>query len=448
MYARGVRCGNCHDPHSGSLIADGNAVCTQCHNVDGNPAFPSLRNAAYDALSHHHHQSGSAGAQCISCHMPERLYMVVDGRRDHSFRIPRADLTDRIGTPNACTDCHTEKSAGWAATNVESWHPDGRSGTPHYGEVFAAARDGLDQQTQRRLLTLAGSDEFAGIVRATALDLLRPANASDVADAAAVHLGDSDAIVRAAAANLQRSATPEKRVARLARLLSDPKRSVRIEAARNLLGLPVEQYQPQAAASLKGAIREYQRSLSAKADFPESQLAIAGTALVLRNWPVAEQAFTEAVTLDPQLVDGWLMISRLQNQHGDATLALDTLQRSIVATPDNGVLRHALASQLSAVGRFESAIRQLDEAVLLLPDDPIVLADLGVLKFHLNQYHDAVQTLERAQAAGARSPEILYALTMSLLAIDDRDSAKVLALKLELLYPDSPLAEQIRQLID
>ena len=71
-----------------------------------------------DTPQHHFHQPGSAGAECKSCHMIERVYMGIDARRDHSFRIPRPDLSVLLGTPNACNDCHQDKSAEWAAAEV------------------------------------------------------------------------------------------------------------------------------------------------------------------------------------------------------------------------------------------------------------------------------------------------------------------------------------------
>jgi len=122
MHAAGVACSNCHDPHSAKLRAEGNALCAQCH-------MPGK----FDVAEHHHHRPGSAGAQCVSCHMPMKNYMVVDARRDHSIRVPRPDLTVSLGTPNACTQCHADRPARWAAEAVAGWYPGGRQTTPHYG---------------------------------------------------------------------------------------------------------------------------------------------------------------------------------------------------------------------------------------------------------------------------------------------------------------------------
>jgi hypothetical protein len=115
MHQAGITCSNCHDPHNLKLRAARNNLCAQCH-------LP----AKFDVTEHYHHQPGSAGAQCVNCHMPTKTYMVVDARRDHSLRVPRPDLSASIGTPNACTQCHGDRSADWAAKQVAEWFPQGR----------------------------------------------------------------------------------------------------------------------------------------------------------------------------------------------------------------------------------------------------------------------------------------------------------------------------------
>ena len=84
----------------------------------------------------------ATGAQCVNCHMATKTYMIVDERRDHSFRVPRPDLSVSIGTPNACTQCHRDRSADWAAQSVAGWFPDGRQTRPHYGTALYAGRTG------------------------------------------------------------------------------------------------------------------------------------------------------------------------------------------------------------------------------------------------------------------------------------------------------------------
>ena len=149
MYAKGVTCSNCHEPHSAELRAEGNGVCTQCHSEAGNPGFSSLLQQKYDDPSHHFHEQGSKGAQCKSCHMIERTYMGIDGRRDHSFRIPRPDLSIETRAPNSCGDCHSDQSARWAAEAIERWYPDNTHRGPHFSQTIAAGAQRSDRQCRR-----------------------------------------------------------------------------------------------------------------------------------------------------------------------------------------------------------------------------------------------------------------------------------------------------------
>jgi predicted CXXCH cytochrome family protein len=343
MYAGGVRCSNCHEPHSGALRAAGNAVCSQCHSPAGNSDFPSLRLANYDSAAHHFHEPNSEGAQCKNCHMIERVYMGIDGRRDHSFRIPRPDLSVSLGTPNACTDCHVDQTDAWAAAEVAARFPNSTRRSTHFAAAFAAAwRGNRGVEIVDLLLEIASSDDLPGIVRASALDTLARYASPKFADQTKSLLQDREPLVRSAAIRLQRAATPAMRLRRIAPLLKDTLKSVRIEAARALLDLSGTRLPPELAASARSAMLEYQQSLIAKADFPEGQMAIAGTALTSREFTMAESAFAEAVRMDPQLVDAWVMIARLRAAQSDGAGAEEALSNGLRFNPDSALLAQFL----------------------------------------------------------------------------------------------------------
>lgn len=312
MYARGVGCMNCHNPHDAGLKAVGNALCTQCHSPAGNPDFPTLPLADYDSPDHSFHEPGSDGAQCKNCHMIERTYMGVDGRRDHSFRIPRPDLGAETGGPDACTDCHAGKTRDWAAAQIEAWFPNSQKRGPHYGQILARGRDN-PQLAAGSLQDLALDDSQPGIVRATALYLLQSEVNPQLADLMAPLLGDPDPLIRGSAVALQRGASVELRLNRLMVPLRDPMRSVRIAAAKQLLDVPPEQLARSQRAVLGEAMTDWQRSLADRLDFPETHLVTGGMALTMRNFPAALNAFREVVRLDPQRVDAWSMLVRLSS---------------------------------------------------------------------------------------------------------------------------------------
>ena len=189
MYANDIRCSDCHDVHSLKFKADGNALCLQCHRAD-----------AYDTPDHHFHKKvyegrPSDGALCIKCHMPEQPYMVIDERADHSLRIPRPDLSQAVGSPNACSQagCHADKSLQWSVDAYTKWY--GQAKKPHYGTILAAGREARPEALDQ-LVRLAGDPLYPAIVRATALSLLRNYPGEGSAGAFAVALADPEGLVR------------------------------------------------------------------------------------------------------------------------------------------------------------------------------------------------------------------------------------------------------------
>ncbi len=341
MYAQGVGCMNCHEPHSATLRAEGNGVCTQCHSPVGNPDFPTLARKDYDTPDHHHHPEDSAGAQCKTCHMIARVYMGVDGRRDHSFRVPRPDLG--LGQ-DACTDCHTDKDQPWAAAQIEGWFPDSTHRGPHFGSVFAPAMAGQADNPEG-LLAIATDPSQAGIVRATAAYLLQPFGSRQVADATADLLTDADPLVRANAVTLQRQASPRDQVQRLEPLLSDPLRNVRISAAKEVLTIPPEAMTEEQRVLAGQATAEWQGAIANRLDFPETHMVLGGMALTFRNAPAAERAFREVVTLDPQRSEAWPMLVQLAQINRGPQAAREVVQEGLQRIPNDPNLQE-LSRQL------------------------------------------------------------------------------------------------------
>ena len=114
MFHQGFKCLDCHDPHTVKLHTYTNQLCTRCD-------VPNEKNpTGFDTPTHHFHQSGTKGAQCMECHMPEKTYMGIDARRDHSIRIPRPDLLVKHGSPNASNRCPKDKDPQWATDAVEA----------------------------------------------------------------------------------------------------------------------------------------------------------------------------------------------------------------------------------------------------------------------------------------------------------------------------------------
>ncbi|MCV6584866.1 MAG: multiheme c-type cytochrome [Marinibacterium sp.] len=335
MHEKGVTCLDCHRPHEAELKTQGNAICTQCHNPGGNPAFASLPLADYDTPEHHHHPEG---AQCTSCHAVERVYMGNDWRADHSFRVPRPDVAAVTGGADACTTCHTDRDAAWAADQLTVWYPDSQHRGPHYGLTLAQGRI-APFEASGDLADLALDRSAPGIVRATALWLLEQSGDAGAADRVEPLLSDPDPVIRAAAIGAQRLAPATTRVQRVVGLLDDPVRTVRIAAARQMIDAPVARWPNRIERQLQGAMGEWQQSVGNRLDFPETHLQLAGVSLMLRNFAAADRAFVEALRLDPQRIEAWRMRVRIAAELQGAAAALAIVDQALAANPgDLGLL--------------------------------------------------------------------------------------------------------------
>ncbi len=433
MHAAGVRCSDCHDAHRLTLRADGNAVCTQCHRERPVDRFPTLAPGRYDTPGHHRHEPGSAGAQCVSCHMPDRTYMVVDPRRDHGFRVPRPDLSAALGTPNPCTGCHDDRDDAWAAAQVAGW-----SDAPppsHFAPAFAAGRAG-DAAAQPALAALAADPDQPAIVRATALELLRPLGRSGVAAAHAA-LDEPDPLVRATAAGgLDPLGLPARRAA-LEPLLADPVRAVRVEAARGLAEAWGGDGAPVPGDPLAAAAAEYLDAQAAVADMAPARL---GLGVVRERQGAREQAEAEyraSLALDPRFTPARFNLANLLNAQGRNPEAETVLRRGIDHDPDEPELHYSLGLLLAEEGRLDEAVESLAEAAV-----PAARArvhyNYGLALQQSGRIEEAEAALREARRRDDRDPDVVLALARLLMDRQRWGEAEELAAALVRLVPGAP----------
>ena len=121
MYARGVTCFSCHDPHGtdneAMLRKPVNEICTSCHgpNTQNGPHAASIE-------AHTHHKADSPGSQCVACHMPKIEQTIADVNvSSHTFHFVTPQQTDSLKIPNACNVCHKDKTTEWASAALAGW---------------------------------------------------------------------------------------------------------------------------------------------------------------------------------------------------------------------------------------------------------------------------------------------------------------------------------------
>jgi predicted CXXCH cytochrome family protein len=389
MFLQDVKCSDCHDPHSARLRVPGNALCGQCHSM-----------ADYDSPVHHFHEQGSEGAQCVSCHMPATTYMVVDPRRDHSLRIPRPDVSAKLGTPDACTACHADRTAAWAAEAVAGWYGTSRRKEPHWGEAIHAGRTaaaGADEA----LLGVVADRAVPPIARATAVSLLPRYAPPELAPALGAAAADDDPLVRFAAARAASSVEPGARADLLLRLLADSVRAVRLEAGRSLAAVPAESFAAADRARLDTVLQEWRAAERRDADRAESHLNLASLAADLGALDEAERELEKAIRLDPAFAPARVNLADLWRARGREDEAERVLREAVLAVPQDAAVRYALALLLVRTGRVEEAVTEARNAADRAPDVPRYRV---VLVLALERAGEAVPAGEALREAAARFP--------------------------------------------
>ena len=456
MYHKGVRCTDCHNPHTAELKHEGNRVCTSCHQ---HPA------GKYDSPAHHHHQPGTAGAACVGCHMPEKTYMEVDPRRDHGLKVPRPDLSLQLGTPNACSGCHLERtrvspekrkalgeysnwldavSSGdseirseleeldrWAAEKVFTWYgePSRERQDHNFAAILSAARRGVPA-VEPLLRKLCKDRRAPAIVRATAVGELVQFEGGHASSTLRDALQDRDPQVRLAAVDAYQvnlgNASLLKRISRdLAPLLDDPRRAVRQATARVLAGVPpggltsqqvelrdrllgqwrgnLGRTEAPAIAQMNLGIHYEQTATSSKEleraiESYEKSIELAPDVAGPRSnlVSVLKTRLSLGPTLDEQLQNSLLdQIKELRQQE------LQLLKRDLTLLPDSALpvvraaMTHRYGLSLYLSGNLVAARKALEAAVRLQPNHPHYL-------FLLAKFYESQQESDRASQAVKR----------------------------------------------
>ena len=412
MYAAGVTCSDCHEPHTLALRSPGNGVCAQCH-------LP----AKYDSKSHHFHEPGTEGASCAECHMPPKNYMVVDPRHDHSMRIPRPDLSVKLGTPNACNNCHTDRDAGWAAQQVRNWYDDSLPGHQTYAETLHAARRDAPG-TGKALAAVVDGAETPDIARATALLELGSHLSRDTFEVFIEALEDTSSMVRLAGTRVLDSLPDELRIPLAARRLDDPVRTIRMEAARVLASTPEEALDESQRKSLDRAMKEYRQALIANAERAESQTSLGDLLFNTGDPGGAAKAYLKAVELDPTFMPAYANHADMLRHQGRDDSAEQRLRAALVIDPQSAAIHHALGLTLVRRKKLDEALDHLRQASIASPEDARYAYVYAVAMESLGKLREAIDILATAHDRHPGNQEILNALASFHMKAGDQEKAR------------------------
>ena len=431
MFAAGVTCSNCHEPHSAKLRSEGDQVCLQCHA------------GSYAETGHTHHEGESAPG-CVACHMPAREFMVIDTRHDHSFRVPRPDLSVTLGVDNACTDCHTDKPAHWAAAIIENWYGPERKGSQSFGPAFHAAWTGKPN-AEALLQAVAIDPKTPAFARASALAELMAFPSAETGAAMREGLADPDPLVRLAALDHLQTAQPGHLWPIVGPLLDDPVRGVRVKAALLLAGTPPQSLSPADRARLANAETEFMAAQRLNADRPEGRAVLGRYYLRRGDLAKAEEEYRAALRLSPHFAPAAVNLADLYRYSDRDEEGVAVLHEALALSPNSGDLHHALGLALVRLKKPEEALEELRLAAELEPDRARYAYVYAIGLESQERRTDAINVLKKSLERHQSDRETLLGLINFSSAEGDLTAALRYAEQLAKFEPDN---KNLKQMIE
>ncbi len=348
-------CTHCHTSSGRYRFAtnDVNRACSACH------ADKAARLAA-----HSRHPASGVTGRCVACHMPTTSFAGMR-RSDHSHRPPCPEAAARFGSTSACVLCHKDKSEGWAATQVRTWHPDSawRAKILHEGSLIDAARN-RDWSNLPDICGYLQKEGAEPVVCTSLLRLLRGHRAPELWAVFRACLRHPSPLVRSAAAAALADNLGDADTARaLLRALADPVRVVRLQAVSALAAFPTQTLGSPVSEPFKRAEAELLAMFEARPDDWASHFNLGIYRTARGDAKAAMRAYQESMLLRPDAVLPHMNAAVLASQQGNLQEALGYLKAGWKASPEHGAVNLNLGLALAETGDVSGAVRHLRTAM-------------------------------------------------------------------------------------
>jgi tetratricopeptide (TPR) repeat protein len=287
------------------------------------------------------------------------------------------------------------------------------------------------------LLALIDDKAQPAVVRGSAIQRLGPFLTPATTDAVTRSLNDADPVVRLAAVEALANIEPAARLRYLPRILDDPVRAVRIEAARALAGPPERGLPAGQRAAFDRALAEYVAVQTYNADRPEGRTSL-GNLYALRDDAAAAIAeYRKAIALDPTFVAAYANLADLYRARGADGEAIATLRSGLARNPRAAVLHHALGLALVREKLPVEGMKELEAAVQLAPDNARFAYVYAVALDGAGRTAEAVRLLAATSKREPFNRDVLSGLAHLTAKAGDRERARGYVKQLRELDPEN-----------
>jgi len=430
----------------------GKLHCVACHTSSGRYRFnaeekandacmPCHENNVQNATAHSHHQQGSNGNKCISCHMPMTSFARMN-RTDHSMLPPTPSASIDYKSPNACNLCHTDKEAAWAVRYVREWHTrDYQAPVLKRAALIDGARKRDWQQLPAMLDYITSKDRDE--IFATSLIRMVPSSRDPrVVPVLIEAVRDPSPLVRSAAATALQSVPTQEAVQALIEATGDEYRLVRVRAASSLAGyqnLPlVDEHKKTVAA----ANEEYLASILSRSDQWASHYNLGNYYLDRRDFKQAVASYDTALTLEPRAVLAMVNESMAYARMGESKKADESLKKALNVSPDNAAANFNMGLLKAEENDLKQAETYLRKAIKTDPQMAQAAYNLCIITSK-DRISEAVSWCRKATELRPEEPKYGFTFAFYLNQKGDRDEAIKRLKEIVKTYPGFKDAEML-----
>lgn len=413
-----LHCVTCHTSSGRNRFRDNpNQACLSCHN-----------DKEEGLVAHTMHQPDSPGSKCVSCHAPSREFVGHFIRSDHSFRPPMPEATIKFGSPNACNQCHNDKTPQWANGIVKK-RPNSKyqDETLYWAQLIKEARENNWKRLDE-MLEIIHKNKYNEVVVTSFIRLLAncPQEKKWETFVNVVKKNPSPLARAAAATSLNGNFSEDTKNTLLA-AAGDKLRLVRVSAAASLVGFADDRFTASEKQVGENAKNEYLKSMVARPDdwsshynlgiyyqnqgdvnkalesyetasrlYPESLMPLINSSVLysyVGNAAAAEASLNKAISFDPRNEAANLNLGLLLAEQGKTAEAEKALKIVLEVNPEQAVAAYNL-SVMSAQRNLQQAVHYAKIAADAMPEEPKYAYTLAYYQLQNEQKTQAIKTLK------------------------------------------------------
>ena len=410
----------------------GQLDCIHCHTSSGRYRFkdsatpnaaclPCHAKTVQDAPAHTHHKAGTAGNECIACHMPMTEFARMK-RSDHSMRPPTPAATLLYNSPNACNLCHTNKDAAWSDKLVREWRKrDYQKPVLERAALISAARK-QDWKKLPDILAYLASTTREEIHTASLVRLLANCPSDDKWPVLRKLITDPSPLVRASVAEALGERPDQANTAALVKATGDDYRLVRVRAATALANVPDASLSEDQRRQMRGAMAELIDSMRSRPDDMSSHYNLANFYMSRGQAADAVTEFETATRLVPEALPPYVNAALAYNALGQNDKAEASLRRALSLDPTNAAANLNLGMLLAEVGKMPEAEQAFRAVFKADPKSAQAAYNLGIM-LAKDQPEEALTWSSRAAELRPDNPQYGYTYAFYLYRAGQIDEA-------------------------